>query len=125
MSGLMTATSTNLHFHGLTIPPVCHQDDVLNTSIQPAGAPFEYRCRIPENEPPGLYWRHPHIHGFSKVQVLGGASGALIVEGIERAVKEAAGLPERVLLIRDREPKSGCWSVPRVSTSVVFTAAKQ
>jgi len=103
MSGLMTATSTNLHFHGLTVPPVCHQDDVLNTSIQPADAPFEYRFRIPENEPPGLYWYHPHIHGFSKVQVLGGASGALIVEGIERAVREAAGLPERVLIIRDRD----------------------
>ena len=34
-SSTMTITSTNLHFHGLTIPPVCHQDDVLKTSIQP------------------------------------------------------------------------------------------
>jgi FtsP/CotA-like multicopper oxidase with cupredoxin domain len=102
-SGLMTAASTNLHFHGLTIPPVCHQDDVLNTSIQPADAPFEYRFGIPANEPPGLYWYHPHIHGFSKVQVLGGASGALIVEGIERAIKEVAGLPERTMIIRDQD----------------------
>jgi FtsP/CotA-like multicopper oxidase with cupredoxin domain len=102
-SGLMTATSTNLHFHGLTIPPVCHQDDVLNTSIQPGDKPFQYRFRIPENEPPGLYWYHPHIHGFSKVQVLGGASGALIVEGIERATHAVAGLPERVLIIRDQD----------------------
>jgi FtsP/CotA-like multicopper oxidase with cupredoxin domain len=89
-SDLMRVTSTNLHFHGLTIPAVCHQDDVLHTSIQP-GAPFQYRFRIPANEPPGLYWYHPHIHGFSKVQVLGGASGALIIEGIERANKEVAG----------------------------------
>lgn len=102
-SGLMTATSTNLHFHGLTIPPVCHQDDVLKTSIQPGDKPFQYRFRIPADEPPGLYWYHPHIHGFSKVQVLGGASGALIVEGIERANKQVAGLPERVLIIRDRD----------------------
>ncbi len=50
-----------------------------------------------------MYWYHPHIHGFSKVQVLGGASGALIVEGIERANKEVAGLPERVLIIRDQD----------------------
>src|SRR5580700_1273128 len=28
-SELMTRESTNLHFHGLTIPPLCHQDDVL------------------------------------------------------------------------------------------------
>jgi FtsP/CotA-like multicopper oxidase with cupredoxin domain len=102
-SDAMTPTSTNLHFHGLTIPPVCHQDDVLKTSVSPSDPPFEYRFRIPANEPPGLYWYHPHIHGFSKVQVLGGASGALIVEGIERANKEVAGLPERVLTIRDQD----------------------
>jgi FtsP/CotA-like multicopper oxidase with cupredoxin domain len=102
LSGKMSATSTNLHFHGLTIPAACHQDDVLKTSIQPEDKPFQYRFRIPDNEPPGLYWYHPHIHGFSTAQVLGGASGALIVEGIERANKQVAGLPERVLVIRDR-----------------------
>jgi FtsP/CotA-like multicopper oxidase with cupredoxin domain len=100
-SGVMSPVSTNLHFHGLTIPPVCHQDDVMKTSVQPGDAPFEYRFRVPENEPPGLYWYHPHIHGFSKEQLLGGASGALIVEGIERAKKATAGLPERVFIIRD------------------------
>jgi FtsP/CotA-like multicopper oxidase with cupredoxin domain len=102
-SGLMSRTSTNLHFHGLTIPPVCHQDDVLRTSIQPGDPPFEYRFRIPENQPPGLYWYHPHLHGFTKEQMLGGASGALIVEGIERADRAVAGLPERVLVIRDQD----------------------
>jgi FtsP/CotA-like multicopper oxidase with cupredoxin domain len=102
-SGLMTSVSTNLHFHGLTIPPVCHQDDVLKTAIQPGDPPFEYRFRIPEDEPPGLYWYHPHIHGFTKAQLLGGASGALIVEGIERADKAVAGLAERVLIIRDQD----------------------
>jgi FtsP/CotA-like multicopper oxidase with cupredoxin domain len=102
-SGIMSAVSTNLHFHGLTIPPVCHQDDVLKTSIQPGDKPFEYRFHIPDDEPPGLYWYHPHIHGFSKQQVLGGASGALIVEGIERAKKATAGLPERVFIIRDQD----------------------
>jgi FtsP/CotA-like multicopper oxidase with cupredoxin domain len=100
-SGIMSPVSTNLHFHGLTIPPVCHQDDVLKTSVQPGDAPFEYRFRIPDDEAPGLYWYHPHIHGFSKEQLLGGASGALIVEGIERAKKATAGLPERVFIIRD------------------------
>src|SRR5580658_2216550 len=99
----MTSLSTNLHFHGLTIPPVCHQDDVLHTSIQPEDPPFEYRFRIPLDEPPGLYWYHPHIHGFTKEQVLGGASGAIIVEGIERADKALVGLPERVLIIRDQD----------------------
>jgi FtsP/CotA-like multicopper oxidase with cupredoxin domain len=99
----MSLVSTNLHFHGLTIPPTCREDDVLRTSVQPGDAPFEYRFRIPEDEPPGLYWYHPHIHGFSKQQLLGGASGALIVEGIERARPEVAGLPERVFIIRDQD----------------------
>ncbi len=102
-SGAMTASSTNLHFHGLTVPPLCHQDEVLRTSIQPDDRPFEYRLRIPSNEPPGLYWYHPHIHGFSKPQVLGGASGALVVEGIERVNPAVAGLAERVLVIRDQD----------------------
>jgi FtsP/CotA-like multicopper oxidase with cupredoxin domain len=102
-SGAMTAVSTNLHFHGLTVPPACHQDDVLKTSIQPSDAPFEYRFQVPEDEAPGMYWYHPHIHGFSAKQVSGGASGALIVEGLERANPVVAGLPERVLVIRDHD----------------------
>jgi FtsP/CotA-like multicopper oxidase with cupredoxin domain len=102
-SGAMTSVSTNLHFHGLTVPPVCHQDDVLRTSVQPSDAPFEYRFQVPANEAPGLYWYHPHIHGFSSRQVLGGASGAMIIEGLERATPEVAGLPERLLVIRDQD----------------------
>jgi len=94
---------TNLHFHGLTLAPVCHEDDVLHTAIEAGGAAFEYRFRIPADEAPGLYWYHPHIHGATNVQVLGGASGAIIVEGIERANAEVAGLPERLLIIRDQE----------------------
>ncbi len=102
-SAEMTALSTNLHFHGMTVPPVCHQDDVLHTFVQPRDRPYEYRFRIPLDESPGLYWYHPHVHGFTNPQVLGGASGALIVEGIERANKYLASLPERTLVIRDQE----------------------
>ena len=102
--GAMTALTTNLHFHGMTVPSVCHQDEVLKTLIQPGDAPFEYRLRIPDDEPPGLYWYHPHVHGFSAMEVAGGASGALIIEGIERANPQVAGMPERVLVIRDQPP---------------------
>ena len=102
-SGAMTSLSTNLHFHGLTVPPTCHQDDVLKTFIPPHAPPFEYRFQIPADEAPGLYWYHPHVHGFTSPQVLGGASGAMIVEGIERANLKLAGLPERVFIIRDQD----------------------
>jgi FtsP/CotA-like multicopper oxidase with cupredoxin domain len=108
-SRAMLAGSTNLHFHGLMIPPACHQDDVLNTAIQPASS-YEYRVRIPRTQPPGLYWYHPHLHGHSEEQVLGGASGALIVEGIERFNPLVAGLPERILVIRDQARPSAAIS---------------
>jgi FtsP/CotA-like multicopper oxidase with cupredoxin domain len=101
--GSMTPATTNLHFHGLAIPPVCHQDETLKTLIQPGDPPFEYRVQIPKNQPPGLYWYHPHVHGFSEEQLLGGASGALIVEGMGQAVPRVAGLPERVFVIRDEK----------------------
>jgi len=97
-----TASSTNLHFHGMDLPPTCHQDDTLRTLIQPSDPSFEYRVRIPVDEPPGLYWYHPHPHGYSEEQVLGGASGALIVEGIEQLDHRLAGLAERVLVLRDQ-----------------------
>jgi FtsP/CotA-like multicopper oxidase with cupredoxin domain len=103
VDGDMLATSTNLHFHGLTIAPSCHQDDVLHTSILPSDGVFEYRVRIPPDQPPGLYWYHPHVHGFTRAQVLGGASGALIIEGIERVNRQVAGLPERVIVVRDED----------------------
>ena len=101
--GHMTELSTNLHFHGLSVPADCHEDDVLKTLIQPGDRPFEYRIRIPRNQPPGLYWYHPHVHGLTKTQVLGGASGAIIIEGVEHADPDLAGLPERVFVVRDED----------------------
>jgi FtsP/CotA-like multicopper oxidase with cupredoxin domain len=107
--GDITASTTNIHFHGLNIPPVCHQDDVVNTLIQPNDPPFQYSTQIPANEPPGLYWYHPHPHGYTTNQVNGGASGALIVSGIENVKPQVAGLTEQVLLIRQQFLNPGSW----------------
>jgi FtsP/CotA-like multicopper oxidase with cupredoxin domain len=107
--GTITLNSTNLHFHGLNIPPVCHQDDVINTLIQPTDPPFQYQIQIPGNEPPGLYWYHPHPHGFTTDQVNGGASGALIVSGIENVKPQVAGLAEQVLILRQQFLNPGSW----------------
>jgi FtsP/CotA-like multicopper oxidase with cupredoxin domain len=100
--GAMTLRSTNVHFHGLNVPPTCHQDDVLTTLIQPDKPPFEFNLHVPQNEPPGLYWYHPHVHGFTEFQVNGGAAGALIVEGMNKVRPEVAGLTERVFVIRQQ-----------------------
>ena len=101
-SGTMTVNSTNVHYHGLNVPSVCHQDDVLTTLIQPGGATFPFKIQIPKNEPPGLYWYHPHIHGFTEFQVNGGAAGAIVVEGMEKVRPEVAGLKERVFVLRQQ-----------------------
>jgi FtsP/CotA-like multicopper oxidase with cupredoxin domain len=100
--GPMTLQSTNVHFHGLNVSPHCHQDDVLTTLIQPGSPGFEFKIPIPADEPPGLYWYHPHVHGFTEFQVNGGAAGALIVEGMDKIHPEVAGLTERVFTIRQQ-----------------------
>ncbi len=100
-SSLMNPDATNIHFHGTNTAPVCHQDEVIRTLVQP-GQRFDYDVPIPKNAAPGLYWYHPHPHGSSESQVLGGATGALIVDGIETQVSSVAGLPEAVIMLRDQ-----------------------
>ncbi|MBS0380445.1 MAG: multicopper oxidase domain-containing protein [Proteobacteria bacterium] len=116
----MGPSTTNLHFHGLNLPPTCHQDDVLNVLVQPQTT-FNYSVQIPADEPPGMYWYHPHPHGFSEAQVLGGAAGALIVDGIDTAVPATAGLTQRVFVLRDqRHPGTPAPGQPRLDLSVNF-----
>jgi len=98
LGGVIDATTTNIHFHGLNIPPLCHQDEVLNTIIPNGGTQFQYSTQIPPNDQFGAYWYHPHPHGFSAPQVFGGAAGALIINGSNQYTQ---GLPERVLVIRN------------------------
>ena len=100
-NGVMGINVSNLHFHGTTVAPVCGQDETIHTLVQ-AGQSFDYNVQIPTNEPPGLYWYHPHPHGISEEQVQGGATGALIVEGIENADPGIAELAERTFVIRDQ-----------------------
>ena len=65
-------------------PQSCHQDEVINTVIN-SGETFAYDVAIPADEPPGLYWYHPHIHGIAEPAVQGGASGAIVVRCDTRA----------------------------------------
>jgi FtsP/CotA-like multicopper oxidase with cupredoxin domain len=99
----MTSSSVNLHYHGANVPPVCHQDEVIRTIIN-SGQTFRYEVHFPKNEPPGLYWYHPHIHGLSTAAVQGGATGVIIVDGIENVNPAVAGLPQRVIVVRDNQP---------------------
>ena len=100
-NGSMGTNVTNIHFHGTNIAPVCGQDEVVHTLVQP-GESFDYNVTIPTTEPPGLYWYHPHPHGISEGQVQGGATGALIVQGIQNVFPSLANMPTRTLVIRDQ-----------------------
>jgi FtsP/CotA-like multicopper oxidase with cupredoxin domain len=109
----MTATSVNMHFHGTNTAPQCHSDEVIHTLIG-SGETFRYEIDIPKDEPPGMYWYHPHVHGISSVAVTGGASGAIEVEGIQNIQPAVSGLPQRILVIRDLAVAS---SGPAIGTS--------
>jgi len=121
-NGTMSATATNIHFHGTNVAPTCGQDEVIHTLIQP-GQSFDYKVQIPQNEPPGLYWYHPHPHGFSEGQVQGGATGALIVEGLQNVDTALAGLTERTFVIRDQllpTPESNDPDIPAWDLSINY-----
>jgi FtsP/CotA-like multicopper oxidase with cupredoxin domain len=77
----MNSASVNLHYHGTNTSPVCGQDEVIKTIINP-GETFQYDLAFPANEPPGLYWYHLRVHEIADLTVLGGATGGLVVDGI-------------------------------------------
>jgi suppressor of ftsI len=93
-------TPSNLHFHGMGVSPQGNSDNVF-VHVHP-GETFQYEVHIPASgrQGPGLFWYHPHAHGFVNDQILGGMSGALVVEGIEELFPLLNGLPERFFLIK-------------------------
>jgi len=97
----MTGSSVNIHYHGTNTSPACGADNVTKTLIN-SGTTFHYSVAFPKNEPPGLYWYHPHVHKLAEASVYGGAAGAIIVDGIQNVQPGVAGLQERILVIRDQ-----------------------
>lgn len=109
---VITDSSVNLHFHGLNVSPACHSDNVIRTMVN-WGQVFTYTIKIPEDEPPGLYFYHPSVHGLIDDAMLGGATGVIVVEGIEQLHPEVAGLEHQILLVRDQNfPKAKARSLP-------------
>ena len=96
----MNSSSVNIHYHGTNTSPTCHSDEVIKTLIN-SGETFQYNVAFPSNEPPGLYWYHPHVHGIAEHAVQGGAAGAIVVDGISNVQPAASGLDQRILMVRD------------------------
>lgn len=97
---------TNLHFHGLNVPPTPPGDNVF-IAVNPNGSafkPWDYRYAlvIPEDHPQGLFWWHAHPHGLSNDQVRGGMSGAMVIgDVLGTHYPQFADAEERVFLLRD------------------------
>ena len=103
---LSVGSSVNIHYHGTNVTPACGGDNVTKTLIN-SNSTFVYNFVFPTDEPPGLYWYHPHVHGLAERDLLGGATGALVVDGIETVQPAVRGLRQRVLIIRDQPQVGG------------------
>ncbi len=97
--------STNVHYHGLAVSPLGNGDNVF-IDIPPA-THFDYEIPIPLDHPQGLFWYHPHFHPIVNHQIAGGLSGGLIVGDILAPFPELAGIPERILLLKDLKIERG------------------
>lgn len=95
----------NLHFHGLAVTPQAPSDNVLGMLAHP-GQTLHYVVAIPKNHEPGLYWYHPHVHGWTFWQVAHGMSGAIVIEGLQRHIPALARMRERIVILRQR-PATG------------------
>ncbi|MBB4636546.1 multicopper oxidase family protein [Longimicrobium terrae] len=98
-----TGQPSNLHYHGLNVTPLAPGDDVLLHIAN--GDSFSYSFPVPAWHRSGLYWYHPHPHGYSEPQVLGGMSGALVMRGLlETYFPQWTGVRERVMVLKDHVP---------------------
>ena len=79
---------TTVHFHGLTLAEA--QDGAGFDPIAPGGIK---RVRFEVKNRSGLYWFHPHPHGFTGEQVYSGLAGLLVVtDDDDEALDAALGL---------------------------------
>ena len=78
--------ATNLHLHGLDIdvhmfdPVGTHDPKAPHIAVYP-GQCYCYRFTVPDHQPGGMYWYHPHLHGSTALQIWSGMLGLLYVDG--------------------------------------------
>ncbi|MGB5631812.1 MAG: multicopper oxidase family protein [Waterburya sp.] len=90
---------TNLHYHGLHIPPTGNADNVF-LRINP-GEKFNYEFNLAQNQAAGTFWYHPHLHGLVAEQLFGGLAGLFIVRGELDEIPEIKAAKEEFLVLQD------------------------
>ncbi len=76
---------TTVHFHGLTLPEA---ED--GAGFDPIAPGERKRVRFEVKNRSGLYWFHPHPHGFTAEQVYAGLTGLLVVTDEDDDALDAA-----------------------------------
>jgi FtsP/CotA-like multicopper oxidase with cupredoxin domain len=90
---------TNLHYHGLHIPPTGSADNVF-LSV-PSGEQSTYEFEIPATHPAGTFWYHPHYHGLVAEQLFGGLAGLFVVRGSLDDIPELQQATEAFVVVKD------------------------
>ena len=124
--------TSNLHVHGLFVPPTVCSDEVLLSAIypanwlgpvaplapcQPAPGDFTYTYAVPPDHPAGAYWYHTHRHGQAEHQSQMGLAGAIVVEDEGDAYRASIGVTDEVLLVTDI-PNPACLAGPSCDVMV-------
>jgi suppressor of ftsI len=95
-----TDEDTNIHWHGLHVRPTGISDNVFRT-FKP-GQTVRSVVHLPSDHEPGTFWYHVHLHGLTEGQVMGGLSGLLVVEGLERLLpRPLRNVKQRQFAIRN------------------------
>lgn len=95
----LLSESTNLHFHGLHVPPTGAADNTF-LEVRPRDS-MTYEFDIPADHPGGTFWYHPHHHGVAARQLSQGLAGPLIIRGVLDDIPEIAQAPQQILLLQD------------------------
>lgn len=90
---------TNLHFHGLHIPPTGNADNTF-LEVAPGGSQL-YEFTIPEDHPAGTFFYHPHYHGWVAHQVLAGLGGLFVIRGDLDEIREVQQATEQFVILKD------------------------
>jgi suppressor of ftsI len=117
---------TNLHFHGLEVPPTGHADDIF-VSVNP-GKSFQYAFRLPRSAPTGTFWYHSHEmvpmsqmtrypNAYSEEQVFDGLSGLIEVQGLgDDLPADLRHVPQRYLALRDVQVADGAIATGNINS---------
>jgi FtsP/CotA-like multicopper oxidase with cupredoxin domain len=90
---------TNLHYHGLHIPPTGKADNVF-LQIHP-NQNLTYEFQIHPKQAAGTFWYHPHLHGYVADQLSAGLAGLFVIRGELDDIPAIKAAKEEFLVLQD------------------------